>query len=215
MTAVAGWVDAVGIMLFLSQLQIFPTYMSGNTTRMFVAASQGQWRQMGLYGLAIVLFVVGAACARLVNSGGRWRESCAMLAEGLLLLTAAFAAAQRAPDLLNLGLLAAAMGWNNVALKSRNGVGPKGYITGTLVSIATGIGEALMGRGRWSSVGSALAVWSALAFGALAGALSTRFLEDPMVLLVPAVAIGLCALGVAIGLIPVDEQSQKTEADVA
>lgn len=203
MTAIAGWVDAVGIILFFSQLQIFPTYMSGNTTRMFVSATRGEWQQMGLYGLAIVLFLTGAVLARLVNDGRRWREATALLAEGLLLLGASLMAARGAPELLTLGLLATAMGWNNVALKARNGIGPKGYITGTLVSIATGTAEALMGRrGAWSSVGHALLTWSSLALGALAGALSTRFVPDPLVLLAPAIAIGLCAIAVAAAWIP-------------
>ena len=39
LTAVAGWIDTVGILLFFEELQIFPTYMSGNTHN---SSSSGQ-----------------------------------------------------------------------------------------------------------------------------------------------------------------------------
>ena len=50
LTAVAGWIDTVGILLFFEELQIFPTYMSGNTTRLFVSAQQGDLRRLFLFG---------------------------------------------------------------------------------------------------------------------------------------------------------------------
>lgn len=203
MTSVAGWVDAVGILLFFTQLQIFPTYMSGNTTRLFVAATEGELNRVALYGLTIALFVSGAVGGRLVNDGMRWRESAALMVEAALLLGASAASAAGKPELLTLGLLATAMGWNNMALKPRNGVGPRGYITGTLVSFASSTADALTGRGDgWKAVGSSAAVWASMAGGALAGALSVRYFEGALVLLVPALAIGLCSAAVALGWIP-------------
>ncbi|MDQ2780822.1 MAG: DUF1275 domain-containing protein [Pseudomonadota bacterium] len=214
MTAVAGWVDAVGILLFFTQLQIFPTYMSGNTTRLFVAATRGEGHRVAMYGLTIALFVFGAIGGRLVNSSERWRESLALLAEAALLIGASAAAGQGAPELLTLGLLATAMGWNNMALKPRNGVGPKGYITGTLVSFANHIAEALTRRGGgWAAVWSSAAVWASMACGALAGALSTRFFTGTLVLLVPALLIGLCSLAVACAWIPSQVDPITTASD--
>jgi uncharacterized membrane protein YoaK (UPF0700 family) len=110
MTAVADWVDTVGILLFFRELQIFPTYMSGNTTRLFASAVEGDLRRMILYGAAIVLFMTGAAIGRLINDGTRGRETVALQLEAALLFGAALAASREAPETLTLALLAAAMG---------------------------------------------------------------------------------------------------------
>lgn len=199
LTAVAGWIDTVGIMLFFEELQIFPTFMSGNTTRLFVSAEQGDLRRLGLFGAAIVLFVIGAGVGRWVNDGSRGREATGLLLEATLIFTAALAAASTAPDALTLGLLAAAMGWNNVALEPRRGVVPRGFITGTLVSLASGVADALASRGPWTHVKRPALVWLSLAGGALAGAYSTTLLSDALVLLAPAMVVASCGAAVAIG----------------
>lgn len=147
LTAVAGWIDTVGIMLLFEELQIFPTYMSGNTTRLFVSAQQGDLQRLGLFGAAIVLFVIGAGAGRWVNDGSRAREATGLVLEATLIFAAALAAASTAPETLTLGLLAAAMGWNNVALEPRRGVVPRGFITGTLILLASSVADALARRG--------------------------------------------------------------------
>lgn len=199
LTAVAGWIDTVGIMLFFEELQIFPTYMSGNTTRLFVSAEQGDLRRLGLFGAVIVLFVIGAGVGRWVNDGSRGREATGLLLEATLIATAALAAASTAPEALTLGLLAAAMGWNNVALEPRRGVAPRGFITGTLVSLASGVADALAKRGPWTQVKKPALVWLSLAGGALAGVYSTTLLPGAVVLLAPAVVVASCGAAVAMG----------------
>ncbi len=199
LTAVAGWIDTVGIMLFFKELQIFPTYMSGNTTRLFVSAQQGELQRTVLFGAAIVLFVIGAGLGRWVNDGSRGREASGLLLEATLILAAAAAAASAAPETLTLGLLAVAMGWNNVALEPRRGVVPRGFITGTLVSVASGIADALSRRGPWAQVRKPALVWLSLASGALAGVHSTTVLSDALVLLAPALVVALCGAAVALG----------------
>lgn len=199
MTAVAGWTDTVGILLFFQELRIFPTYMSGNTTRLFVSAFQEEPRRALLYGGAISMFVTGAVLGRCVNDGTRGREAVALQLEAALLFAAALASSRGAPEVLTLGLLALAMGWNNVALQTRNGVGPRGYITGTLVSFASGVADALARRGAWGQTVEPAVVWLSLAGGALAGAFSTAYLAPPFVLLVPASVVMLCGIGVAVG----------------
>ena len=199
MTAVAGWIDAIGILLFFQDLRIFPTYMSGNTTRLFVSVVQEDLQRARLYGAAIVLFVFGAVIGRWVNDGTRWRETIAVLFEAALLFAAALAASRGAPQVLTPGLLAFAMGWNNVALKSSRGAGPKGYITGTLVAFASAVADALAHRGRWSEAVEPAVVWSSLACGALAGAFSTTLMSAAFVLLVPSSVVALCGVIVAVG----------------
>ena len=199
LTAVAGWIDTAGILLFFEELQIFPTYMSGNTTRLFVSAQQGDLRRLFLFGAAIVLFVIGAGVGRWVNDGSRGREATGLLLEATLILSAALAAASTAPDTLTLGLLAAAMGWNNVALEPRRGVVPRGFITGTLVALASAVADALSGRGPWAQVKRPARIWLSLAGGALAGVYSTTLLPDALVLLAPAIVVALCGAAVAMG----------------
>lgn len=199
LTAVAGWVDTVGIMLFFEELQIFPTYMSGNTTRHFVSAKQGDMQRMGLFGAAIVLFLIGAGVGRWVNDGSRGREATGLVLEATLMFAAALAAASTAPETLTLGLLAAAMGWNNVALEPRRGVVPRGFITGTLILLASSVADALARRGPWALVKKPAMVWLSLAGGALAGVYSTTLLPDALVLLAPAIVVALCGAAVAMG----------------
>jgi uncharacterized membrane protein YoaK (UPF0700 family) len=199
LTAVAGWIDTVGIMLFFEELQIFPTYMSGNTTRLFVSAQQGDLQRLSLFGTAIVLFVIGAGLGRWVNDGSRGREGLGLLLEAALILAAAGAAASTAPETLTLGFLAVAMGWNNVALEPRRGVVPRGFITGTLVSLASAIADALAKRGAWTRVKKPTLIWLSLAGGALAGAYSTSLLPGALVLLAPAIVVALCGAAVAMG----------------
>ena len=199
MTAVAGWIDAAGILLFFTTLKIFPTYMSGNTTRLFVSVAEGESRRMGLYGAAIVLFLAGAALGRWINDGTRGRESAALQLEAVLLFAAALAAAREAPETVTFGLLALAMGWNNVALQPRGGVGPRGYITGTLVAIAIGVVDALARRDTWAKVKEPAALWASLASGALAGAFATTIMPAAVVLLIPASVVALCGISVAAG----------------
>lgn len=91
------------------------------------------------------------------------------------------------------------MGWNNVALEPRHGVVPRGFITGTLVSLASAVADALAKRGPWSKVKGPALIWLSLAGGAVAGVYSTTLLPDALVLLAPAVAVALCGTAVAVG----------------
>lgn len=199
MTAVAGWIDTVGILLFFEPLRIFPTYMSGNTTRMFASAVEGNWQRTSLYGGVILLFLAGVFIGRCINNGTRGRETVALQLEAALLFIAALAASRHASELVTLGLLAVAMGWNNVALTPRKGVGPRGYITGTLVALASGVADALMRRSTWSKVAEPAALWASLAAGAVAGAYAVSLMPVASVLLVPASVVAVSGMAVAAG----------------
>ncbi len=209
MTAVAGWIDTVGILLFFEQLRIFPTYMSGNTTRMFASVLDGNWRRVGLYGGVILLFLAGAFVGRCVNDGTRGRETAALQIEAALLFIAALLASRSVPELVTLGLLAFAMGWNNVALAPRKGVGPRGYITGTLVTLASGVADAMLHRSAWSRVIEPAALWASLAIGALAGAYAASLMPAGFVLLIPASVVAVCGIAVAAGWLQEDATESR------
>ena len=57
LTAMAGWVDAIG---FLRLGGFYPSFMSGNTTQLGVALSNGNWQAAMLPALLIGLFVTGS-----------------------------------------------------------------------------------------------------------------------------------------------------------
>ncbi len=201
MTAVAGWIDTVGIMLLFTELQIFPTYMSGNTTRMFVSVVEGDLHRLSLFGAAVLLFVLGAGLGRWVNDGSRGREVSGLMLEAALILGAALAVAGGAPETWTLGLLAAAMGWNNVALEPRGGVGARGYITGSLVLLASSVADALARRGPWTKANRPALLWLSMAGGALCGAYATTKVPGALVLLAPAVVVASCGVAVALGVV--------------
>src|SRR5262245_44207185 len=89
LSALAGSADGIG---FLHLGGLFVSFMSGNSTRMGVSLSTGEWRAAAdTFGL-IVLFVAGAACGGLIVLGrGAHRQPFVLLAEALLLATAGLA----------------------------------------------------------------------------------------------------------------------------
>ena len=108
LTAMAGWVDAIG---FLRLGGFYPSFMSGNTTQLGVALSNGNWQAAMLPALLVGLFVTGVfAAAAIADSVMRRRlPSCFLLETFVLAAAMLFSAAQ--PELaLALAPLAFAMG---------------------------------------------------------------------------------------------------------
>src|SRR5258708_10428651 len=82
-SALAGYVDAIG---FLHLGGLFVSFMSGNSTRMGVSLSEGQWSSAAEGLGLIVLFVLGAAGGSLIVLGrSRYSQCRVLLAEGGLL----------------------------------------------------------------------------------------------------------------------------------
>jgi uncharacterized membrane protein YoaK (UPF0700 family) len=168
LTAMAGWVDAIG---FLQLGGFYPSFMSGNTTQLGIALSNGNWQAAMLPALLIGLFVTGVfAAAAIADSVMRWRlPSCFLLETFVLAAAMLFSAAQ--PELtVALAPLAFAMGLQNVTARrfSQPGLGIT-FVTGTLVRL----GEALAGRALGRSEPSPFLpglTWVAMAAGAVAGA---------------------------------------------
>lgn len=171
LTAIAGWVDAVG---FLRLGGLFVSFMSGNTTQMAVAFAQGRlmegWAAAGI----IILFVMGVFAGRLVaESSGAWRLPAVLILTAALLsiavlLTLAF---DRAATVTATAAIVLAMGVQNAAM-TRVGEAKASltYVTGTLVRVGETLADALSGTGRASAPLPYIAMWTGLALGALAGA---------------------------------------------
>lgn len=189
LAALAGFVDAVG---FIHSQGFFVSFMSGNSTRLGVGTVDS--RSLVLTGLLVIAaFVVGVAAGTFVSRAvaSTRRRSAVMMLVTLMLALGAGAMSREAPTLVTLCLVAAAMGGANMVLETdgevRIGVT---YMTGALVRIGQGLGEALGGRrdGAWLRW---LPLWMALVCGASAGALAMQRLGPSALWLAAALSAAL------------------------
>jgi uncharacterized membrane protein YoaK (UPF0700 family) len=168
LTAIAGWVDAIG---FISVGGFYVSFMSGNTTQLGIGLTRFDLELVRLPAVLLVCFVVGAFLGTIVTSlSGRWNLPTILFMEGLLLLGALLLSFVSTPMLGATEPLAIAMGAQNAALRNESG----GRIGGTFVTgTVFGLGEnlalwCLRREGVRPALRHAMG-WSALALGAAAG----------------------------------------------
>ena len=163
LTAVAGWVDAVG---YLELGRLFVSFMSGNSTRLAIGLVAADWRTAAGAALSVALFVAGAFLGTLLGGavGDRWRMAVVLGAEALL----PSGAGRLSPAVLPLLL---AMGFQTAGPPPAGGIRVGlTYVTGTLASLGKRPAHAATGRGgRWAWVPYAL-LWVGLVAGAASGA---------------------------------------------
>jgi uncharacterized membrane protein YoaK (UPF0700 family) len=194
LTAVAGWVDAIG---FLRLGGLFVSFMSGNTTQMAVAFAQGRTLEAGAAAGIIVLFVMGAFAGRLVAEAAEaWRQAAVLILTASLLSIAVLVGlvGGQAALVTATAAMVLAMGVQNAAMgKVGDAKASLTYVTGTLVKLGETLADALTGAEKLRAVLPYLAMWSGLALGGIAGA--TAYGQfGPAALLVPAAAAALLAL---------------------
>ncbi len=166
LSVLAGMTDAIGFMASGD----FVSFMSGNTTRLAVAISEGDLGLTGRLLLLVATFVVGNAFGR----GGQPLEPAVTPCPCCCASRPCSAAARcgRFADMLP-ALLAAilAMGMLNAAVEEVNGL-PVGltYVTGALSRFGRGLGRWLLGERRngWRVQ---LVPWTGMFVGAVIGAL--------------------------------------------
>ena len=166
LSALAGFVDAIG---FIGSGGFFVSFMSGNSTRFGVGAATASSHALIALGL-IAAFVGGVTEGALVGRASGQRRQPAVLMMIATLLAAA--ALLPGPPLLRFGLVAVAMGAENMVLAGdtevRVGIT---YMTGTLVKIGQRLATALAGGERWGWL-PFLRLWLSLIGGSVAGALA-------------------------------------------
>ena len=163
MAFLAGATDVYG----LSRLQgLFVSFMSGNTTLLGKVVSEGDMHRCGVILGLVGCFVAGAAAGTVL---AEWTGRRHPAAVGVLV--AALLAAGNAAPAWEITLIVLAMGALNASMTQ---VGQTSvsltYVTGTLVKVGQGIGEALCGKGQgfgWALQGS---MWLFLLAGAATGA---------------------------------------------
>jgi len=165
LSVLAGMTDAIGFMASGD----FVSFMSGNTTRLAVAISDGDIGLTLRLIILVVTFVIGNALGIVIGRlGGRRTLPLLLCIATLLCLAAAWPYDTQLPALLAAII---AMGMLNAAVEEVNGL-PVGltYVTGALSRFGRGLGRWMLGERRngWRVQ---LVPWSGMFIGAILGAL--------------------------------------------
>jgi uncharacterized membrane protein YoaK (UPF0700 family) len=202
LTAIAGWVDAIG---FISLGGFYVSFMSGNTTQLGIGLSRFDLELVRLPAVLVACFVLGAFLGTLMHAvSGRWNLPTILLIEGILLAFAIAFSLLQIPVVGAAQPLAVAMGAQNAALRSDSGQRIGGtFVTGTVFGLGEKLALWCLGRGGPGSALRHALGWSALATGAAAGTFG--FAASGMLaltipagcLLILALATGLATLSAA------------------
>lgn len=170
LSVLAGMTDAIGFMATGD----FVSFMSGNTTRLAVAISDGEPGLVLRLLMLVATFIVGNALGVIVSRLAGHRTLPLLLGiAALLCASAAWPFEQQLPALL---AAITAMGMLNAAVEEVNGL-PIGltYVTGALSRFGRGLGRWALGEHRngWRVQ---LIPWSGMFAGAVLGALLEQHL---------------------------------------
>lgn len=163
----AGYVDALG---FIELGGVFVSFMSGNSTRLGVAAAMGDSGILLVAGSILCCFVTGVVAGSLLGHWQRKRRMTAILTFVALLLLASALAVSSGLRFGGVVLMALAMGAVNTLFEKDGEVSiALTYMTGTLVRMGQRIAGAILGGPKllWLRY---MALWLGLVCGAGAGA---------------------------------------------
>ena len=205
LNAVSGWVDAVGYLALLASIRMFPSFMSGNLTKIVTDAVSGEFRSAALIAGAVVAFFTGAVAGRLVNGGHARRDPWSLAMVAAVLAASAINLRLDGIEYLSLLALAAAMGMINNAYSGRMQFHVHTFLSGVWVSLATALADMIAGRAGWrAAVVPAVTLLSVLT-GAFAGALSVTFAPLSVSIFVPSAVIAVIVVALLSGLVPMDD----------
>ncbi|MCX2545618.1 YoaK family protein [Pseudomonas sp. COW5] len=165
LSVLAGMTDAIGFMASGD----FVSFMSGNTTRLAVAISDGDVSLTLRLVILVATFIVGNALGVVIGRlGGRRALPLLLCIATLLCGAAAWPSEVQLPALLAAII---AMGMLNAAVEEVNGLAVGlTYVTGALSRFGRGLGRWIMGERRngWRVQ---LVPWSGMFIGAILGAM--------------------------------------------
>ncbi len=170
LTALAGWVDAVG---FLDFGGLYTSFMSGNTIQIGVGVALVDPSHLVRPGLAIGGFMLGVIVGGVISAGPRrWTFPAILLLHAGALSLAVWIVVAIAPSVPFVFLpLAFAMGLqNHLAAKRGPDNAGTSFITGTLFRLGDAVAQALCGMGRWGTALRLLGVAAVFVLGAGGGA---------------------------------------------
>ena len=205
LNAVAGWVDALGYLALLSSIQVFPSFMSGNLTKIVTDAVTGNGVQASKIAGAVLAFFVGAVLGRLVNAGHARRDPLSLGLVAGVLGVSALNLQSGGFEYVTLLTLAAAMGMINHAFTGHMQFQVRPYLSGVWVMLAGAVADLIAGRAGWrEALVPALTLLSVLT-GAFAGALSVTYAPLVVSIFMPAAVIAVIVIASLAGLVPPDE----------
>lgn len=168
LSGLAGFVDA---MAYIHLGGFFVSFMSGNTTRLGVGLAEGSTDAL-LAGGLLLTFVAGVVLGSMTGQVFLTRRQPAVLVMVAILLAAAATLSTLGQPWLAAIAMALAMGAENAVFEIDGEVRiGLTYMTGTLVKLGQRITAALLGGDRFGWV-PYLLLWTGLAAGGLAGALT-------------------------------------------
>ncbi|RIX99231.1 DUF1275 domain-containing protein [Aureimonas flava] len=186
----AGMTDAIGFLLAGD----FVSFMSGNTTRLGIAAGTGEFGRAGHLLILVIAFVAGNALGALAIRAARGSQPALLAAVAALTgLSAALGGGGAA-----IVLLVVAMGAINVALEEVGGQAlGLTYVTGALSRLGRGLARAVRGEASpgWWAQG---VPWLGMAAGAVAGALAQARFGHAAILASTLACAALSGLALAI-----------------
>lgn len=149
LSVLAGMTDAIGFMASGD----FVSFMSGNTTRLAVAISEGDLGLTGRLTLLVATFILGNALGVIISRLSKRHALPLLLCIATLLCgAAAWPMAEQLPAVLAAII---AMGMLNAAVEQVNGL-PVGltYVTGALSRFGRGLGRWMLGSAAMAGVSS-------------------------------------------------------------
>ena len=185
--------DAVGFLIAGD----FVSFMSGNTTRLAVAAGSQQVGAVLYLGLLVLVFVLGnAGGVVFAHLTGRRHGVIVGLVAVLLFASAAFS--RGGEELASILLLVLAMGAVNVAMERVEGhaLGVT-YVSGALSRFGRGLGRRLLGRvtpNWWFEI----IPWCGMLTGAIVGAVAFGLIGASAIWLSAAWAVVIAAASLMI-----------------
>lgn len=189
LTAVAGFVDAVG---FIELGGFFASFMSGASITLGISATEGEWAALSHAGGIVAAFVIAATMGSILSEIRRpWGTPAVIALEAACLSGAILMIIYGRPSSEAVFPAVAAMGIQNTALHPINGVRlGVTFMTGTLVSLSQAIGKSVLGRERLFAWAPHALIWCVFVAGAALGAL-LHMDHGFVVLVAPAAALWL------------------------
>ncbi|MCK5930555.1 MAG: DUF1275 domain-containing protein [Fulvimarina manganoxydans] len=168
LSALAGMTDAIGFMTAGD----FISFMSGNTTRLAIAAGEGRSDAAIRLAAILVLFVVGNAIGVIVVRSSKDRVWPLLFGVCGLLVVSGIAIGAERVSVVTLVPTILAMGALNAALETVAGYPVSlTYVTGALSRFGKGLGRLMTGERHFGFLFQ-LAPWVGMLAGAIVGTLT-------------------------------------------
>jgi len=195
LAALAGFVDSIG---FLSAGGYFFSFMSGNTTRLAVDLATDRPAAV-LPALLILGFTCGVFIGAVVAlKSGPWQARNVLALVAILLIASmGFSFSGAAFPALS-GMVLAMGALNNAFQREGSSSFGLTYMTGAVVRFAQGLAYRLCGR-KTEGFGGLLALWAALAGGAVLGAFAHLGLGMASISAAAALAIATLIAAMLVG----------------